>query len=223
MLRTIIFKIALGIWFTLWAPILLIGLISSKLSHKFVVWDSYGVILLTRLIVGIKYKIHNRPTLEQLQSSIIASKHMSMLEVAILTHNLPKSFFILKRELMWIPIYGWAFARMGMQPVNRTRGATNMKQLSDAVAEKIKKGMTLVIFPEGTRSKPGQQMKLKRGLLFIAENLKMPIQPVGVDTGLYYPKRGRMRSGTVNVYFEPVLPYNASLDEIAESISRHSA
>ena len=145
------------------------------------------------------------------------------MEVAILATNVQNPFFIIKRELFWIPVYGWAFWRMGLQAVDRTRGATNMKKLSDAVAEKIMNGQTLIIFPEGTRVKPGHPIPLKRGLLFLAQQLKLPILPVGTDTGIYWPKRGRMTSGVAKVYFEPVLSSNATLEEIAEAINRHSA
>ncbi len=235
MLRTIIFKTVLAIYFVLWAPLLLIGLVSKKLNTKFVLADAAGVLILARLICGIKYEIHYPPTEEngvpdapnenvRLDGkAIIAAKHMSMMEVAILANNVQNPFFILKRELLWIPIYGWAFWRMGLQPVNRARGATNMNKLADAVAEKIMNGQTLIIFPEGTRTKPAHPVPLKRGLLFLAQKLKLPIIPVGTDTGLYWPKRGRMTPGTAHVYFEPILPSTASLTEIGDAINRHSA
>lgn len=235
MLRTIIFKVVLAIYFVLWAPLLLIGLVSKKLNTRFVLADAAGVLLLARLICGIKYKIFYPPTEEngvpnapneniRLDGkAIIAAKHMSMMEVAILANNVQNPFFIIKRELLWIPIYGWAFWRMGLQPVNRARGATNMNKLADAVAKKIMNGQTLIIFPEGTRTKPGHPIPLKRGLLFLAQKLKLPIIPVGTDTGVYWPKRGRMTPGTAKVYFEPVLPSTASLEEIGEAINRHSA
>lgn len=124
---------------------------------------------------------------------------------------------------MWIPIFGWCFWRMGLQPVNRTRGKTNMAKLSKAVAKKIMDGQILIIFPEGTRAKPGQRIPLKRGLLFLAHQLKLPILPVGTDAGKYWPKHGKVHSGTANVWFEPLLPCNASLDEISDAINRHSA
>lgn len=69
--------------------------------------------------------------------AIIAAKHMSILEIAILSTRVPNYFFIIKRELLWIPIYGWAFWRMGLQGVNRARGATNMHKLTSAVAKKL--------------------------------------------------------------------------------------
>mgnify|MGYP001154082737 FL=1 len=235
MLRTIVFKIILAIYFLLWSPLLLIGLVNKRLNNFFVLTDARGVLLLARWIAGIKYKI-NYPLTEENGvpvkpnenirldgKAIIAAKHMSILEIAILATNIPNAFFIIKRELLWIPIYGWAFWRMGLQPVNRTRGKTNMNKLANAVAKKIMNGQVLIIFPEGTRVKPGARPALKRGLLYLAHQLKLPIMPVGTDAGIYWPKHGKMRPGTANVYFEPLLPCNASLDEIRDAINQHSA
>jgi 1-acyl-sn-glycerol-3-phosphate acyltransferase len=98
-----------------------------------------------------------------------------------------------------------------------------MKILADRAAEKIARGMTLVIFPEGTRAMPGQGVRLRRGLLFIAERTRRPIQPAGTDAGLYWPKRGRMRGGIAHVWLGPPLPFDAPLDRIAAEIARHSA
>lgn len=235
MLRTLFFKLMLALWFIAWAPILLVGLVSKKLNRFLVTSCAAGVLMLARVFAGIRYTIHWPATdvdgipaqpNENVRldgKSIIAAKHMSILEVAILETNIPNSFFIVKRELLWIPIYGWAFWRMGLQPVNRTRGATNMNKLTDAVAKKIMNGQVLIIFPEGTRTRPGHPIPLKRGLMFLAQKLKLPIVPVGTDAGLYWPKRGRVKPGMANVYFEPELPATATLDEIGEAINRHSA
>ena len=235
MFRTIIFKIASAIHFILWAPILLIGLVSARLSHFLVVSCARGLALLARIICGVKYQVHfplteenGIPMLPNGNSrfdgkAIIAAKHMSLLEIVVLSHVVPNAFFICKREIMWLPIYGWAFWRMGLLPVNRSRGKTNLKKLEHDVAKKIMDGRTLVIFPEGTRVKPGAHQPLRRGLLFLAHELRLPILPVGTDTGLYWPKHGKMTAGTANIYFEPMLPCNASLEEITEAINRHSA
>lgn len=235
MIRTVLFKTALPLYFLLWSPLLLLGLVSGKLSRKLVFADAYGVLILARLIGGIKYRVHYPKTEEdgipnlpdgnkRLDGkSIIAAKHMSILEIAVISHVVPNSFFIMKRELLWIPIYGWAFWRSGMLGVNRARGKTNMKKLADDVEKRVLNGHTLVIFPEGTRAKPGERIPLKRGLLLLAHTLKLPILPVGTDAGLYWPKHGRMHPGTANIWFEPLLPCNASLDEISDAINRHSA
>lgn len=234
MLRTIIFKTILMFWFIIWVPLIFIGLVSSKLERRFLLMDAWGVLFLTRIIAGIKYEIHYPQTNENgipfkhnINSrldgrTIIASKHMSIMEVAVLFTHVPNSFFIMKRELLWIPFYGWAFARIGLIGVNRTRGKTNMKELANRVMLKIMDGMTLIIFPEGTRSVPNQNLPIKRGLMFLAEHLKLPITPVGVDTGLYWAKHGNIKPGTTHIYFEPELPSSATMDDIKTAINKHS-
>lgn len=232
MIKTLLFKFALALYFIIWSPILLVGLVSKKLTTFLVTTEAAGVLVLARLLMGIRYKIHYPPTEEngipvkpnenaRLDGkAIIAAKHTSILEVAILSTHVPNSFFIVKRELLWIPIYGWAFWRMGLQPVNRTRGKTNMNKLANAVAKKIMNGRVLIIFPEGTRVKPGTRIPLKRGLLFLATQLKLPIVPAGTDAGDYWPKHGTMHGGTANVWFGAPLPCTASLDEISDAINR---
>lgn len=234
MFRTIIFKTILLLWFIAWTPLIFIGLVSEKIERKFILMVALGASFLTRVIAGIKYEIHypaqdedGIPLKHNINQrldgrAIIAAKHMSMLEVIILVTHIPNYFFIMKRELLWIPIYGWAFHRIGLIGVNRTRGATNMNDLANKVTNNIMKGMTLIIFPEGTRVAPGQRIPLKRGLLFLAQHLKLPILPVGLDTGLYWPKRGKIKPGTTHIYFEQELPSSATLLEIGAAINRHS-
>lgn len=235
MFRTIIFKTILGIYFILWIPILFIGLISRRLAKIIVRAETLGVLFLARKIAGITYRIHYPPTEENGiptkpntnirtdGKAIIAAKHMSILEIAILYINIPNAFFIMKQELMWIPFYGWIFLRIGLLPVNRKRGKTNMRKLTERVATKIMNGETLIIFPEGTRVTPGARPALRRGLMYLAHELKLPILPVGTDAGLYWPKRGRMHPGVANVYFENLLPSTADMDDIATAINQHSA
>lgn len=235
MLRTILFKICFYSLFILWSPIMVFALISGRLTRMFSIIIADQCLFLARTIVGIKYNIHYPETEENDiplapntnkrndGKAIIAAKHMSMMEVIILTRTISKFTFIIKRELMWLPIYGWVFWRLGLQPVNRSRGKTNMHKLTASVSKKIMNGYTLIIFPEGTRVAPGDKKPLKRGLLFIAHELKLPVLPISTDTGLYWPKRGKMTAGTANIYFEPMLPSTATLDEISAAINRHSA
>jgi 1-acyl-sn-glycerol-3-phosphate acyltransferase len=234
MLKKILLNTIIILWCTMWIPLIFIGLISAKLERKLILLDARGALFLIRHLFNIRYKIHypllnedGIPFQHNINQrfdgrAIIASKHMSMLEVLILLTHVPNVFFIMKRELLWIPIYGWAFARIGLIGVNRKRGATNMHELATIVMEKVMKGMTLVIFPEGTRVAPGERPQLKRGLLYLAQYLKLPILPVGVDTGLYWPKHGKIKSGTAHIYFENELPSTATLNEISDAINNHS-
>lgn len=235
MFKTIIFKITLSLYFIVWTPFLGLSLVNKKLTRMTMRAETMGVLYLARRITGITYRVHY-PLLEENGiptkpnantrldgKAIIAAKHMSILEVAMLFMTVPNSFFILKRELLWIPVYGWAFWRVGFIGINRTRGRTNMRKLVTRVANKIMNGYNLVIYPEGTRVMPGQHPALKRGLMFLAHELKLPIMPAGTDAGTYWPKHGKMQSGVANLYFEPLLPSTANLEEIHIAINRHSA
>ncbi len=223
------------LYFVITSPFLLLGLINKNLTRKIILVQSYSVLFLAKTIVGITYTIHYpaseengipvKPN-ENCRSdgkAIIASKHMSILETAILFNNVHKSFFIVKRELLWIPIYGWAFARIGFIGVNRTRGKTNMQKLTQTAENKIRNGYNLIIFPEGTRVKPNSRSKIKKGLLFLSQELKLPILPVCTDSGLYWPKRGKMTSGNANIFFEDLLPCSASVEMVTNAINKHSA
>lgn len=234
MLKKIVLYFVLFFWFLIWAPFLFIGLIDASLERKISVLLAKYTLVVIRLVAGIKYELHYPMTNEngipfkhnintRLDGrAIIASKHMSALETIILFRHIPNAFFILKRELLWIPFYGWTFARLGFIGINRKRGKTNMKTLTTNVIKNVMDSMTLIIFPEGTRVAPNQKIPLKRGLTFLASELKLPITPVGVDTGLYWPKKGKIKSGTTHIYFENELPSTASLEEIQEAINRHS-
>ena len=226
MLRSILFKIALGVFFATWGPVLMIALVSEKRTRKAIDRGVRIMLWIARDIGGIKYEIIDAVPGRNGKinpKSIMAVKHMSILESAILMVNYPNLFFIIKRELMMIPFYGWAFWRMGFIGVNRAKGTTNMKLLAMRAAAEVRKGRTLVVYPEGARKNPGAGVKLKRGLLFIAEDSKIPIQPIGTDTGVYWPKRGRTRAGVAKMWLEPPLPFDATLDEVQKAIARHSA
>lgn len=225
MIKTFLFKIVFYLWFVMFAFIVPFGLVSRIMAQKCMVLGAKCVLIIARMF-GIRHKVidvvrgrHGKIN----PHSIIAAKHMSILEIAIIVAALPNTFFVMKRELLWIPLYGWLFKRAGYVAVNRTKGATNMKKLTESVAIQISHGRTLAIFPEGTRKAVGQTVKIKGGLLYLANALKLPIQPIGTDAGLYWPKHGHIKPGTAHIFLEKELPFNALADEIAISIGKHSA
>ena len=114
----------------------------------------------------------------------------------------PNTFFILKRELLWIQIYGWAFWRAGMIGVNRARGKTNMKQLAAAVENRVLNGSTLVIFPEGTRSKDCKPKCAKRGISVIARAAKADVLPVSI-----YTETDMSKGVKLTVRFGEMIPF----------------
>ena len=225
MLRTILLTTVFFLWMLIMSPLALVALIDERLLNRLAKIISMGVLFFARIIGGIKLEVHNARYgfVALSKKPIVASKHMSLIETAFLLAFVPNPTFILKRELMWIPIYGWAFWRMGMVPVNRKRGATNMNALAESARRAIARGKTLIIFPEGTRVKPGAGTRVRGGIIHLARELDAPILPVGTDAGLYWPKRGRINPGTANIYFEKLLPADATAEEVAAAIGKNSA
>ncbi|MDR2685451.1 MAG: 1-acyl-sn-glycerol-3-phosphate acyltransferase [Rickettsiales bacterium] len=215
-MRSTLTKLLLNLWFVVGGGLtMFVGVLTPRTALWAMRVTSGTALHILRIFGGVHYEvIGNVPT-----SGIIASKHMSAMETGILLRLMPTAMFIIKRELAMVPIYGWTFYRAGMIAVDRRRGATNLTTLASRAAAEITKGRPLIIFPEGTRTKPGEIRPLKRGILKIAEASRSPITPVSLDTGLFYPKHGRIVPGTAKIIFGTPLPYNTSLETLTTAIN----
>ena len=137
---------------------------------------------------------------------LYAGKHESALETYAFTQPVPTVCYVLKKELTYIPLFGWAQYFYGMVPVDRKGGARAMKNMLKEVKKRVDRNRPVVIFPEGTRCKPGTTKGYKSGFLFVAENLNLKVVPVAVNTGLFWAKSSFLRySGTaVFEFMEPM-------------------
>ncbi len=147
---------------------------------------------LQKVIVGTTFTIEG---LENIPSGgyILAPKHQSFWDTYALLPWLDDPVYILKRELMWIPIFGWYIAKMRMVPVNRgARGKVMSAVLARAKAE-MQAGRQLIIYPEGTRRSPGAAPDYKFGIARLYRDLDVPVVPVAMQPGLFWPRRRFMR------------------------------
>jgi len=132
---------------------------------------------------------------------VFACNHASQFDIPILTVALPVQFrFIVKKELFKIPLFGLAMRRTGYIPIDRSGGKAALKSLKDA-AQKIKNGVSVVVFPEGTRSPDGRLRPFKAGSIFLAQKADVPIVPVGISGSHRILPKGslKMRPGHVIV------------------------
>ncbi|MGX5773397.1 lysophospholipid acyltransferase family protein [Methylorubrum zatmanii] len=138
---------------------------------------------------------------------LVAAKHQSALETLALTIPFDDFAYVLKRELMWVPVVGWYFGRGGMVPIDRSKGARAMATMNKAAAQAIGDGRQLIIFPEGTRRPAGAPPAYKQGASHLYATLNVPCLPVALNTGLYWRRRGfRRMPGTTVIEFLPVIP-----------------
>lgn len=203
--------------------IILTGIFSRKLAVKS--WDKFmhPIIWGTMLkLCGIKIEVKGREYITP--DVIFASKHESAFETYAFTALIPNSVFVLKKELTYIPLFGWGQAIYGMIPVDRGAGGKAMKGMLKEAKKRVKDGRSIIIFPEGTRCKHGQVKGYKSGIVFLADGLDMPIVPVALNTDLHWSKSSFLRRpGTVTFEFmEPmrVSDYASKKEFMAELENR---
>ena len=159
-----------------------------------------------RVVVGQRVEIRHPENIPE-GPALVASKHQSAWETLALVPMMPKGVIILKKELLKIPLYGWYAAHYGMIPVDRTAGAAALKQLAVDAQQALDAGMQIVIFPEGTRQRIGAPPDYKPGAIFLYDRLKVPMVPVALNSGVFWPRDGYAKyPGTITVSFLPPIP-----------------
>jgi 1-acyl-sn-glycerol-3-phosphate acyltransferase len=163
---------------------------------------------LLRVICGTKVSWRGTDNIPP-GSCIVACKHQSAWETFALYAVLDDPIYILKRELMWIPLFGWYTWKAGLIPVDRSAGMAALARMT-ARAQRALAGprpRQLVIFPEGTRRAPGAAPSYKPGIVHLFSRAGMPCVPAALNSGLFWPRRSLQRlPGTIVVEFLPAVP-----------------
>jgi 1-acyl-sn-glycerol-3-phosphate acyltransferase len=141
-------------------------------------------------------------------AAIVAPKHQCMLDVFAQFTWLPGSVFVMKKELNWIPWFGWYAAKVGTIDIDRGAGASALKQMVREAMALFARGRQVVIFPEGHRGQPGVAGDYKPGVAALYRELDVPVHPVATNSGVHWPAHGFMRKPGVIVYeyLEPIPP-----------------
>ncbi|RAI38446.1 lysophospholipid acyltransferase family protein [Rhodoplanes roseus] len=139
---------------------------------------------------------------------LVAAKHQSAWETFALLPLFADPSFIIKRELTWIPLYGWYTRKAGMIPVDRTAGRAALIKMTRAARRLLDQGRQILIFPEGTRSAPGAPPDYKPGIALLYADLGVPCLPIALNSGLHWPRRSFLRPpGTILVeILDPIPP-----------------
>lgn len=161
------------------------------------------VLLLARCILGIDCRVEG---LENLPSrpAVILSKHQSAWETMAFQRIFPPQVLVLKRELLWIPFFGWGLALMSPIPIDRSRGVAALRNIARRGRERLAQGFWVVVFPEGTRVKPGERRAYHVGGAWLAAASGAPVVPVAHNAGLLWPRNAFIkRPGTITVRIGP--------------------
>lgn len=207
-LRSLLFNVA----FIVWTALMCVGLLWMLLLPRdrmmaVIRWYLRTIAWMERTILGLHYEVRGQENLPKTGSYIFAAKHQSAWETMKLHLILGDPAVILKRELTWIPTWGWYAKKARMISVDRGargRAITSLVENSKPVRDE---GRPIVIFPQGTRVAPGAYRPYRVGVGVLYEQLGLPIVPMALNAGLYWPRRSFLkRPGTIVVEILPPIP-----------------
>ena len=206
--RSVLF-IVLFIGFTLFygfltSPVLLLSQRLVIASGRF--WSQVSIRLFCR-VMGASLEVRGLDHLPE-APFLVCAKHQSALETLVLVAVLQNAAFMLKRELTWIPFYGWYLMRLGMPTIDRSGGARALKAMMTDARKVAGQGRPIVIFPEGTRTPPGRAGVWRGGGAMLASQLRVPVVPLALNTGLAWPKHPFVKSSAriVLAFLPPLAP-----------------
>lgn len=168
-------------------------------------WGRVSLLLL-RIVAGVKFELRGRENIPQ-GAVIVASKHQSAWETFALMPLFKMPAIIMKRELQWIPVFGWLMIKARMVGVDRGARARALIRMAERARAELARGHQLIIFPEGTRRPVGAAADYKSGVSFLYSTAGVPCLPVALNSGVFWPRRSlRRKPGTVVAEILPPIP-----------------
>ncbi|MFP5344578.1 MAG: lysophospholipid acyltransferase family protein, partial [Gammaproteobacteria bacterium] len=184
--------------------------------YRFISQWSYFNLWCLKKICRLRYEVHGREHIPQ-GACVILCKHQSAWETYALPRIFPQPLaWVCKRELLWIPFFGWGFAMLQPIAIDRGAGRRALDQLVEQGMQRLKQGRPVVIFPEGTRVAPGEKRRYAIGGAMLAEKSGYPVLPIAHNAGVFWPRNSFIKyPGTIRVVIGPVIESKGkSADEI---------
>lgn len=181
------------------------------------IWAT-GTMIGARLLCGLRYEIRGKEYLVP-GKAIIACKHQSAWETVIFYLLCPYPVYVLKKELSYLPLFGWYTILMKHIIVDRSAGASALKSLVKQSLDRLNRGRQIVIFPEGTRTAPGKSGTYQSGIAAIYNKADTPVTPVALNSGSYWGKSSFIKHpGTIVLEFLPPIPPGLSKKDFMQQL-----
>jgi len=204
LLRSSLFALAQVLLTPLYALVVLALAPLPRRTRWYLISGWAGVMVhLARWLCGIRWQVEGRDRLPP-EPAVILSKHQSAWETLAFQSIFPPQVYLLKRELLWIPFFGWGLALMSPIAIDRSKGRAALKTLARKGRERLAQGFWIVIYPEGTRVAPGARRKYQLGGAWLAVQAGVPVVPVAHNAGLLWPRKAFLkRAGLITVRIGP--------------------
>jgi 1-acyl-sn-glycerol-3-phosphate acyltransferase len=190
-------------------PYTLLVILCRPLPHHMrrqtvVPWVNFTIWLIKH-VLGIPYRLvgaENRPA----RPVVVLCKHQSAWETFMLQEVFKDTVFVWRKEIKYLPFFGWALASIPMIETDRSATKATLQRLVDQGRHRLENGYTVIIFPEGTRSQPGSKNRYKVGGAHLAVETGTPVLPVALNSGEFWGRNALFkRSGTVTVSIGPAI------------------
>ena len=193
--------------------VLILSLPTLFLPARFALYSgkflAYYIILILKIFLDTKVIFHGLENLKKVDKFFIASAHQSMFETFVFQAPLNYPIFILKKELLRIPLFGWYLRKIGSIEITRETTTKDNLNFLDRIKQTVyKNNRPLLIFPQGTRIKPDEKIPFKKGVGRIYDSLGLHCVPVALNSGKIWPKNSFLKyPGNIHVTFlEPISP-----------------
>ena len=208
LLRSLIYWVGMALSTLVIAPVgvLLFPFPHTVRYHFIRLWALFNLRWL-KFSCGLGYVVDGKENIPTDESFVVFCKHQSTWETMMLQELFPRHVWVLKKELLRIPVFGWGLAMLDPIAIDRSAGRKAIKQLIDQGTAALAQGRAVVIFPEGTRTAYGSKGQYHAGGAVLAEKSGAPVVPVAHDAGRFWPRHGFVkRPGTIRVSVGPVIP-----------------
>jgi len=176
-----------------------------NIRYRFINFYSVLNLWVLKYLCNINYRVEGLDNIPD-EACIIFSKHQSALETMMVQRIFPPLTFVVKQELLWLPFFGWGLRSIDPIAIDRKSGRKAIGQVVDQGIERLKRGIWIVIFPEGTRSKPGTKLPYKKGGAILASKSGHKVIPVAHTAGEFWPKGFFSRqTGTIVMSIGPAI------------------
>ncbi|HET6620490.1 MAG TPA: lysophospholipid acyltransferase family protein [Dongiaceae bacterium] len=206
-LRSLLFNLAYFLW-SVFMHVVCLPLLLAPASWVWAAGHRWidGTLFLLRVLCGLGARelgLENLPK----GPAIVAAKHQSAWETLFLSRRLGRPAFVLKRELLGIPLFGWFIRKVGMVAVDRAGKAAALKRMVRDANQALGQGRRIVIFPEGTRVAPGTHRPYQPGIAALYGQLNVPVVPVALNSGLYWGRKAWVKKpGRILIEYLPPIP-----------------
>lgn len=203
--QTAVIAIALGI----------VGLVAGRTSFSWAMaqYWCWSNLQLLRIVAGLRTDVQGQENIPA-GGCIIASKHQSDWDVFSIFPHTGRPAYIVKKELMRIPFFGWAARSLDCIEVDRRKGAEAIPEMMRQARSALDRGCRLVIFPEGTRKAPLDPYDYRYGVVRLYEGLNIPVVPVALNSGLFWGRNSLLLwPGTARARFLPAIPPGLPVEE----------